>query len=78
MAVDPEVSNPQRIKEIPDDEKSEGEERPDWSDDRPDHAIWQGLFKDVGIFTDHEWHFLMCKCLASMGKQANEVSRIGD
>ena len=67
MHTNPEASNPQRIAEIPDDEKSEGEGRPNWF-----HNVtadpWQGLYKDVGIFTQHEWNFLMCKCLASMGK----------
>jgi proteasome activator subunit 4 len=29
---------------------------------------WSGIFKDVGMFTQDEWDFLMCKVLASMGK----------
>ncbi|KAF9472467.1 hypothetical protein BDN70DRAFT_886944 [Pholiota conissans] len=67
MHVNPDVSNPKRVSEIPDDERSEGEERPNWSDNTsPGISVWSGLFKDVGIFTDHEWNFLMCKCLASM------------
>ena len=70
MHVDPEVSNPLRIADIPDDEISGDEERPKWSEDSfPGPRIWQGLFKDVGMFTEHEWNFLMCKCLASMGKR---------
>ncbi|CAA7258799.1 unnamed protein product [Cyclocybe aegerita] len=66
--TNPEVSNPKRITEIPDDERSEGEGRPDWSDDHlaGPRGSWPGLYKDVGIFTEHEWNFLMCKCLASM------------
>ncbi|KAF8971515.1 hypothetical protein BDZ97DRAFT_1913988 [Flammula alnicola] len=67
MHVNPEVSSPKKISEIPDDERSEGEGRPNWhTNGSPAHGIWQGLFKDVGIFTEHEWNFLMCKCLASM------------
>jgi proteasome activator subunit 4 len=90
MHVDPSISDPQKIQDIPDDAKSVGEGRPSWSrDDIKTHKPWSGLFKDgtgVGIFTDHEvrnscrvqfnvlltfrlqWHLIMCKCLASMGK----------
>ncbi|KDR84809.1 hypothetical protein GALMADRAFT_217878 [Galerina marginata CBS 339.88] len=64
MHVNPEVSNPKKVTELPDDERSEGEGRPNRSAN--DHSIWQGLSKDVGMFTEHEWSFLMCKCLASM------------
>ncbi|EDR15426.1 uncharacterized protein LACBIDRAFT_301740 [Laccaria bicolor S238N-H82] len=67
MHVASEVSNPRRIEEIPDDERSEDEGRFDWSQTSlPDHGVWPGIYKDVGIFSDHEWNFLMCKCLASM------------
>ncbi|KAF9568562.1 hypothetical protein CPC08DRAFT_679680 [Agrocybe pediades] len=67
MHVHPEVSNPKRLSEIPDDELSEGEGRPNWArKDHFDRYQWQGLFKDVGMFTEYEWNFLMCKCLASM------------
>lgn len=69
MHVNPEVSNPKKIAEIPDDEKSLDEGRQDWSErEFADQHVWQGLYKDVGIFTEHDWNFLMCKCLASMGK----------
>jgi proteasome activator subunit 4 len=74
MHVNPEVSDPKRISEIPDDERSEGEERPNWPTGTSPGPSWHGLFKDVGIFTEHEWNFLMCKCLASMGKH-NGVAR---
>lgn len=68
MHVAPEVSDPKKVLEIPDDEKSDGEGRPHWSQDgMKEHTTWSGLYKDVGIFTEHEWHLLMCKCLASMG-----------
>jgi proteasome activator subunit 4 len=56
MHVDPSISDPQKIKDIPDDAKSEGEGRPCWSRDGI-NGSWSGLFKDgtgVGIFTDHE------------------------
>ena len=68
MHTNPEISNPKRIDEIPDDEKSEGEGRPNWGQPTSSVYLWGGLYKDVGIFTEHEWNFLMCKCLASMGK----------
>jgi proteasome activator subunit 4 len=29
---------------------------------------WKGIRKDVGIFTDEQWAFLMTKCLRAMGK----------
>ncbi|KAI0034951.1 hypothetical protein K488DRAFT_76958 [Vararia minispora EC-137] len=64
---DPAVSDPRRIPEIPDDEQSPGEGRPTWSrDDLKEGAHWTGVYKDVGIFTEHDWHLIMCKCLASM------------
>ncbi|KAF8807238.1 hypothetical protein BYT27DRAFT_7232792 [Phlegmacium glaucopus] len=66
MHLNPEVSDPVRITDLPDDEKSEGEERPNWYADTTSHGTWHGLYKDVGIFTEHEWNLLMCKCLASM------------
>ena len=71
MHVSPEVSDPRRISELPDDERSEDEGRPNWSgggvSNLPDTSTWRGIYKDVGIFTEHEWHLIMCKCLASMG-----------
>ncbi|KAF8887958.1 hypothetical protein CPB84DRAFT_1816581 [Gymnopilus junonius] len=67
MHINPDVSNPKKAAEIPDDERSSGEGRQDWSEkETVDHNAWQGLYKDVGIFTEHDWNFLMCKCLASM------------
>lgn len=58
MHLDPSASDPKRIRRIPDDAKSEGEERPEWSQD-PFHEDkqWPGIFKDsagVGIFNEHE------------------------
>ncbi len=68
MHVDPVISDPKTIDEIPDDTKSENEGRPNWSkNDLGSTSLWTGIYKDVGIFTDYDWHFVMCKCLASMG-----------
>lgn len=70
MHVSPEVSDPRKIAELPDDDISEGETRPRWTQEGlKDDVTWAGLYKDVGIFSEHEWQFLMCKCLASMGMQ---------
>lgn len=67
MHVDPTVSDPSKVESILDDERSESEDRPQWShDDLRSPPSWPGLYKDVGIFTEHEWNFIMCKCLASM------------
>ncbi|KAF5337122.1 hypothetical protein D9611_003196 [Ephemerocybe angulata] len=67
MHVVPEVSDPRLIEDIPDDEISEDEGRPKWSHQQgPSNTRWSGLYKDVGIFSEHEWNMLMCKCLASM------------
>ncbi|KAE9410746.1 ARM repeat-containing protein [Gymnopus androsaceus JB14] len=67
MHVSPDVSDPRTISGIPDDERSEDEGRPNWSSENvKEDAYWPGLYKDVGIFTEHEWNLLMCKCLASM------------
>ena len=68
MHVDPTISDPKTIEQIPDDARSENEDRPNWAKkDLSSAGLWTGIFKDVGIFTDYDWHFLMCKCLASMG-----------
>ena len=69
LHVDPDVSNPKYVSELPDDEVSLGEGRPTWLQDAlSSDGLWDGIFKDVGIFTEHQWQLLMCKCLASMGK----------
>lgn len=66
--VDPTASDPKIINDLPDDAKSEGEGRPDWAQDDLKHeGPWRGIFKDVGIYSDEEWQFIMCKCLAVMG-----------
>lgn len=68
LHVDSSVSDPRKIPNIPDDEISEGEERPSWSpDDLREQETWPGLYADVGMLTEHQWNLLMCKCLASMG-----------
>ncbi|PVF98837.1 hypothetical protein CPB86DRAFT_757643 [Serendipita vermifera] len=63
MHVDPSISNPKRVDEIP----------ADWDDSPPvkwprhdSSEDWKGLYKDVGMFSDDEWNFIMCKCLISM------------
>lgn len=69
MHVSPDVSDPRKIGEISDDARSEGEGRPPWSqEDLKADGPWTGIYREVGIFTEHEWHLLMCKCLASMGR----------
>lgn len=66
MHVDPMVSDPKRIDEIPYDS---GDPPPHVRWERADPGgQWQGLYKSVGIFTDDEWSIIMCKCLASMGR----------
>lgn len=68
MHIDPEVSDPASIEELPDDARSEDEGRPNWSkEDLRHEGRWSGIYKDVGIFSEDEWHFIMVKCLASMG-----------
>ncbi|PCH33392.1 ARM repeat-containing protein [Wolfiporia cocos MD-104 SS10] len=67
MHVNPTVSDPRRIEEIPDDAREEDEGRPNW--DKKDLDVrwrWPGLYSDVGIFSEHDWNFIMTKCLASM------------
>ncbi|KAF8168284.1 hypothetical protein B0H34DRAFT_792908 [Crassisporium funariophilum] len=67
MHTNPEASDPKKIAKIPDDERSDDEGRPNWfPNDTANISVSHGLYKDVGIFTEHEWNFLMCKCLASM------------
>ncbi|KIY51373.1 hypothetical protein FISHEDRAFT_37518 [Fistulina hepatica ATCC 64428] len=58
MHVVAEVSDPGKV-EVP-----QSMPRPQWS--RDDLYLWSGLYKDVGIFSEHEWSIIMCKCLASM------------
>lgn len=68
MHMEPAISDPKKIDELPDDARSENEGRPNWSkNDLGSTGLWTGIYKDVGIFTDYDWHFIMCKCLASMG-----------
>ncbi|KAI5124439.1 hypothetical protein M0805_008323 [Coniferiporia weirii] len=65
--VDPSVSDPENITDLPDDARSEDEGRPNWStEDLKQDGPWQGIHKDVGIFTENEWNLIMVKCLASM------------
>ncbi|KAF7319927.1 Membrane protein [Mycena kentingensis (nom. inval.)] len=67
LHVAADVSDPRHIAELPDDAKSEGETRPQWaSDDLANGAHWPGIYKDVGIFTEHDWGLLMFKCINSM------------
>ncbi len=74
MHVDPSVSDPLRIQAIPDDARSEGEGRPDWSkEDLETKWKWSGLYSDVGIFSEAEWSFIMAKCMASMGASESMV-----
>jgi proteasome activator subunit 4 len=62
MHVNPETSDPKILSEIPDDVRSEGERRSGWSqEDSKSGLDWPGLYKDVGIFTEHEWGLVMCK-----------------
>jgi proteasome activator subunit 4 len=68
--VNPTVSDPQKIRSVPDDARSDDEARPEWESDdiSSPGGSWGGIYKDVGIFSDHDWNFLMSKCLASMGE----------
>ncbi|KAJ7666434.1 hypothetical protein B0H17DRAFT_1162542 [Mycena rosella] len=67
MHVASDVSDPRKAAELPDDAKSDGEGRPQWSeDDLSAPSSWPGIYKDVGVFTEHEWSLLMCKCINSM------------
>lgn len=67
MHVDPSVSDPKKLRDIPDDARSVDEGRPNWSrDDIKTDGPWTGLFKDgtgVGIFTDHE---VRMRCVPSI------------
>jgi proteasome activator subunit 4 len=70
MHVDPTASDPRKIKDLPDDAVSDDEGRPQWPNEdlQFNGTYWGGLYKDVGIFTEYDWGFLMSKCLASMGQ----------
>ena len=69
MHVDPTESDPRKVKDLPDDAISEDEGRPQWPNEdlQFNGTHWGGIYKDVGIFTEYDWGFLMTKCLASMG-----------
>ncbi|KAI0308000.1 hypothetical protein B0F90DRAFT_1813347 [Multifurca ochricompacta] len=57
---EPSISDPRRIGEIPDDARLENEGRPNWAkDDLSGNGLWTGIYKDVGIFSDYDWHFIM-------------------
>ncbi|KAL1720654.1 hypothetical protein EV715DRAFT_249853, partial [Schizophyllum commune] len=67
LHVDPTVSDPRKITDVPDDALSEGEGRPKWAHEEPeDNFVWSGIYKDVGIFTEQQWSWVMCKTLVSM------------
>jgi len=70
MHVDPTASDPRKIRDLPDDAVSDDEGRPQWPNEdlQSNGTHWGGLYKDVGIFTEYDWAFLMTKCLASMGQ----------
>lgn len=71
MHVDPTVSDPRKIEQIPDDARADDEKRPNWPKDDIKgmyHGKWVGLYQDVGIFSEKEWNWIMCKCVASMGE----------
>ena len=75
LHVDPGVSNPAKITQLPDDAISEDEKRPNWSkEDLRVEDPWPGLFRDVGIFSAHEWDYIMCKCLSSMSRSCPHSS----
>lgn len=77
MHVDPTVSNPKRIHQIPDDVISNGEARPTWDQsDLETPGEWHGLWKDVGIFSDVQWDIIMAKCLTSMGQPSSLASGV--
>jgi proteasome activator subunit 4 len=68
LHVDPTVSDPARIKDVPDDALRPCESRINWDkSDLASYGSWKGIFKDVGIFTDEQWNILMCYTLSSMG-----------
>ena len=73
MHVDPTASDPRKIKDLPDDAVSDDEGRPQWQNEdlQFNGTYWGGLYKDVGIFTEYDWCFIMTKCLASMGQSIN-------
>ncbi|KAI0322289.1 hypothetical protein OF83DRAFT_1094493 [Amylostereum chailletii] len=67
MHVNPAISDPKKLSAIPDDARTEDEGRPNWrKDDIEDKSPWTGIYSDVGIFSEHNWNIIMCKCLASM------------
>jgi hypothetical protein len=73
LHVNPTISDPKRIDELPDDARSDDEGRPNWpKDDLKHDGPWTGIYKDVGIFSEDEWNLIMWKCLASMGTCENE------
>lgn len=37
-------------------------------DPRPEDSSWQGIRRDIGIFSEQEFEFLMSKCLRSLSK----------
>ncbi|EJU01100.1 hypothetical protein DACRYDRAFT_22883 [Dacryopinax primogenitus] len=66
LHVDPTVSDPKRVREIPDDAREGRKQRIVWEKDPVPKGAWKGLFKDVGIFDEEQWNFMMIKCLATM------------
>jgi proteasome activator subunit 4 len=69
--VDPHLSHPRVVDEL---KKAAEQQEPPCDKDEtevipvPTEDYWQGIRKDVGIFTDVQFSFIMSKCLRTMGK----------
>lgn len=82
--LDPSVSDPAIVQELrematergeivePDGVRVEEMGRTDGGHDSSEE--WKGLRKDVGIFTDDQWGFIMTKCLRAMGTSCCEIT----
>lgn len=68
MHVDPTVSDPAKLSEIPDDARGEKQDMPWDKSSVHTPSPWPGLWSDIGIFTEDQWQMLMCKLLLTMGK----------
>ena len=79
MHVDPTASDPRKVKDLPDDAVPDDEGRPQWPNEdlQFNGTYWGGLYKDVGIFTEYDWDFIVAKCLASMGQFTGIGASVG-
>ncbi|KAI5481022.1 proteasome activator subunit 4 [Pseudohyphozyma bogoriensis] len=72
LHLDPSKSHPELVDELRTMAREKGMDIPEvkveeWAGMPTPRGEWKGIRKDVGIYTEEQWAFIMTKCLRSMG-----------